>query len=60
MGFQGKNQCRWFCGTIQSSPCCSRFFTKVCIDYDEFFPVVRSESIRTVIALAAQNGLRWT
>ena len=29
------------------------------IDYDEIFcPVVRSESIRTVIALAAQNGLQ--
>ena len=32
------------------------FSQKYGIDYDEiFFPVVRSESIRTVIALAAQN-----
>ena len=35
------------------------FSQKYGIDYDEVFcPVVRSESIRTVIALATQNGLQ--
>ena len=35
------------------------FLQKHGVDYDEtFFPVVRSESIRTVIALATEHGLK--
>ena len=35
------------------------FTQKFGVDYDETFcPVVRFESVRTVIALAAQNGLK--
>lgn len=56
MGVQGEEECKRRRGEIQSKIVAKGYSQRQGIDYDEVFsPVSRLETIRLIIALAAQN-----